>query len=352
MGLRNKRPSMHDVSALANVSKATVSRCVNAPHIVQPATFKRVVAAMNQIGYKGNPAKADAFPKTTLIVALMIPTIRSSLFAETTYGVEKIARANNHHVLIGNSQYSAENDRAFLELWLKLPLRGLILTGFFDSNRDLVHKFAGRGIPCVITYETLANDGVNYVGVDNFEASYRATEYLMSLGHRDIASILGPFSGIRRTRRRLDGYVAALSGGGLDRRDEYIIETEPTLRDGKEAAARLLSLDEPPTAIFCAGDALAMGAIAQIKDAGLKVPDDISVMGFDDIEFAAFCDPPLTTMKLPSYEMGQLAMKIFLDTDRTGTPHRQYRLKTDLVIRHSCAPPKNQQVLRHPALVG
>jgi len=350
MGLRKKVPSMHDVAVLADVSKATVSRCVNSPHIVQPATLQRVVAAMNQLGYEGNRAKPDAFPESTAIVALMIPTVRSSLFAETTYGVEKIARAHNHHVLIGNSQYSAENERAFLELWLKLPLRGLILTGFFDSNRDLVHKFAGRGIPCVVTYETLANDGVNYVGVDNFEASYRATAYLMSLGHHNIASILGPFSGIRRTRRRLDGYVAALAGGGIDRRDDYIIETEPTLRDGKEAAARLLSLDEPPTAIFCAGDALAMGAIAQIKDAGLKVPDDLSVMGFDDIDFAAFCDPPLTTVKLPSYEMGQLAMKVLLDTGRTGKQHRQYRLKTDLVIRHSCAPPGKQRGEGHPAI--
>ena len=195
------------------------------------------------------------------------------------------------------------------------------------------------GIPTVVTYEILSGDDINYVGLDNFEAAYRATEYLLSLGHRKIATIMGPFSGIRRARRRLEGYISALEKNGIERRSEYILESEPTLLDGKEGAARLLSLDEPPTAVFCAGDALAMGAITEMKACGLKVPGDVSIMGFDDIEFAGFCDPALTTIKLPSYEMGRLAMKVIVDSGTANSQFRQYKLQTDLVIRASCAPP-------------
>lgn len=331
---------MEDVATLAEVSKATVSRCLNSPHQVMPATLKRVVSAIDRLGYEAKNSTNALLPKSLPIVALMIPTVRSSLFSNTALGAEKTGEAGNHHVLIGSSHYSPEKERMLLELWLKLPLSGLILAGFFESNRDLVYKFPKMGIPSVVTYEILSSDEINYVGLDNFEAAYKATEYLLSLGHRKIATIIGPFSGIRRAKRRFKGYISALEEKGIKYRQEYVIETEPTLLDGKEGAARLLSLDDPPTAIFCASDPLAMGAITEVKACGLKVPNDVSVMGFDDIEFAAFCDPALTTVRLPSYEMGTLSMKIIMNANRANREFRQYKLQTDLVIRDSCAPPR------------
>jgi len=330
---------MDDVAALAHVSKATISRYLNTPSDVSPLTRRKIAEAIEKTGYVFRRGRSDYSKNIRPIVALMIPTVRSSLFASTTFGVEKTARKSGFHVLIGNTHYSADVERGLLDLWLGLPLSGVILTGFFESNRDLVHKFIELGIPCAVTYEVLPEDPISYVGVDNFEAARRATEYLISLGHVHIATIMGPFSGIRRTRRRLEGYRHSLESHGIPVRPDYIIETEPNLLHGKEATARLLALPEPPTAIFCAGDALAMGAIAQAKEIRLDVPHDVSVMGFDDIEFAAVCNPPLTTVRLPSYEMGQLAMNIILDSFKGNGQHRQYKLETDLVIRASCSPP-------------
>lgn len=329
---------MDDVAALAHVSKATISRYLNSPSDVSPHTRQKIAEAIKKTGYMLRRGGCHYAKNIRPIVALMIPTVRSSLFASTTFGVEKTARKNGFHVLIGNTHYSAEIERDLLDLWLDLPLSGVILTGFFESNRDLVNKFMDLGIPCTVTYEVLPDDSISYVGIDNFEAARRATDYLLSLGHVNIATIMGPFSGIRRTRRRLEGYRHSLESHGISVRPDYIIETEPTLLHGKEATARLLALSEPPTAIFCAGDALAMGAIAQAKEVNLDVPQDISIMGFDDIEFAAVCSPPLTTVRLPSYQMGQLAMNIILDSFKGNGQPRQYKLETDVVIRASCSP--------------
>ena len=140
---------MEDVATLAEVSKATVSRCINSPHQVMPATLKRVVSAIDRLGYESKHAKNAPLPKSLPIVALMIPTVRSSLFSNTALGAEKIGEEGNHQVLIGNSHYSPEKERMLLELWLKFPLSGLILAGFFESNRDLVNKFPKMGIPPV-----------------------------------------------------------------------------------------------------------------------------------------------------------------------------------------------------------
>jgi DNA-binding LacI/PurR family transcriptional regulator len=153
---------------------------------------------------------------------------------------------------------------------------------------------------------------------------------------------MGPFQKAERVKKRFNGYKAALEQYGIPFDSELVIEKEPTLVDGKEAMARLLSLPERPTAVFAASDTLAMGALPAIKERGLRVPDDISLAGFDDTDFAAYCDPPLTTVRVLALEMGQLSVRVLLEMIDKGPNHVcQYCLDTNLIIRDSCAPPKS-----------
>jgi DNA-binding LacI/PurR family transcriptional regulator len=193
-------------------------------------------------------------------------------------------------------------------------------------------------MPCVVIWDKLDDSELSYVGFDNYKATYEATQYLIELHHRCIGLIVGPYTKVERVRKRLEGYKAALEENGLRFDPEMVIEKEPTLLDGKEAMSRLMSLQNRPTAVLAASDTLAVGAMAAARDIGLDIPGDISLVGFDDIDIAAYCNPPLTTVHVPAYEIGRLAMKIILNMidDYENYKVQQYCLDTNLVIRNSC----------------
>ena len=193
-------------------------------------------------------------------------------------------------------------------------------------------------IPCVITYENLEDAGINYVGFDNFKAAYDATNYLISLRHKRIALIIGPYMKMGRLLKRFKGYQQALKDHGIKFDPSLVISTEPGLIEGKQAMRQLLHLQRPPSAVFAVSDHLAIGALSSIKQAGFQVPADISLVGFDGIELASYCDPPLTTVRVPAEEMGRLAAKVLLKLiDDKARKTLQYCLDADLIIRKSCA---------------
>jgi DNA-binding LacI/PurR family transcriptional regulator len=158
--------------------------------------------------------------------------------------------------------------------------------------------------------------------------------------------IVGPYTKVERVRKRLEGFKSALEDNGLTFDPEMVIEKEPTLLDGKEAMGRLMSLQVRPTAVLAASDTLAVGAMAAARDLGLGIPEDVSLVGFDDIDIAAYCNPPLTTVRVPAYEIGRIAMKIILNmiSDFNESRVQQYCLDTNLVIRDSCRKLKKHEV--------
>jgi DNA-binding LacI/PurR family transcriptional regulator len=192
-------------------------------------------------------------------------------------------------------------------------------------------------MPCVVIWDKLDDLDLSYVGFDNFKATYTITEYLISLRHKRIGLIIGPYTKVERVKKRLEGFKAALKDYGIPYFSSLVIEKEPTLMDGKEAMSRLLSLPDIPTAVLAASDTLAIGAIAAARDMGVRVPEDISLAGFDDIEVASYCNPALTTVRVPAYEIGQIAVKILLDmVNNKSNQVQQYCLDTSLIIRSSC----------------
>ena len=189
-------------------------------------------------------------------------------------------------------------------------------------------------MPCVVIWERVESNAISYVGFDNRRAAFTATSHLLSLGHRRIGLIAGPFSVIGRVHKRLQGYREALECYDVPYDPDLVLERPPSLIEGKAAAQHLLSLDRPPTGIFAASDILAIGAMQAIHELGLEMPRDVSLVGFDDIEFASFMNPPLSSIRVDAIQIGRLAAEIAMEM--ASSPSRivrQYCLDTDLVIR-------------------
>ncbi|HSD50327.1 MAG TPA: LacI family DNA-binding transcriptional regulator [Candidatus Methylomirabilis sp.] len=332
-----KRMTMQDVARMAGLSKATVSRAIHAPHLVRPTTRERIMKIIQSNGYVYNAVAGDLSRKQTSVLGLVIPTIRSSIFAMSTIGIQEAAQAEGFAVLIANSGYDPSADAEMIRLLQQRRVAGVILTGLEPVLKPVLQEVTNRGVPCVVTWQNVAEEHTSSVGFDNFKAAYQATDYVLSLKHRRIGLICGPKKRVGRVQQRHDGYQAALEARGMPYDPMLIMEREYSPLEGKEAMRRLLSLPEPPTAVFAASDVLAMGALAAAREHGARVPEDVSVIGFDDIDFAAYCNPPLTTVRVPAYEMGQLAVRVLISLIRgRETTPRRYLLDTDLIVRGSC----------------
>ncbi len=331
-----KRFTMDDVAKLVGISKATVSRALHAPHLVRPQTRAKIQKAMKKHGYVYDAMAAELSRNRTSIIGLVIPTIRSSIFAKSTIGIQEKAQSEGYAVLIANSAYDTDAEHRMIGLLEQRRVAGLILTGLEPDTLPLVRQLSKRGVPCVVTWQNVQETGVTCVGFDNYKAAFAATEYLISLNHTRIALMCGPLRRVSRVKQRHDAYRAALDKHGIEYDPQLVTSHEYSHLEGKEAMHKLMRLPRRPTAVFAASDVLAMGALAAAWDDGLRVPDDVSVVGYDDVDFAAYCRPPLTTVRVPAYEMGQLAVKVLLEMiggDETDT--RVYTLDTDLVVRAS-----------------
>ena len=339
-----KKTTIQDIAKAAGVSKATVSRAIHSPQLVKRNTLDRIQLIMESRDYVYDAVAGDLARKKSSIIGLIIPTIKNSIFSSTVYGIQQKAEEYGYTTIIGNSNYDMETEIRLMKLFQQRRVAGLIVTGLSAGSLKRIESLVQQEVPSVVTWELPDSDTVSFAGFDNFKAAYSMTEYLIRLKHLRIGLIIGPYTRIDRARKRFEGYLAALKNHGIVYDPDLIVESNYTIIDGKEGMHRLLSLTERPTAVFAVSDVLAMGALSAIKEKGLNVPKDISLAGFDDIEFAAFLDPPLTTVKIPAYEMGQLAVKALFDLINSGSKSiKQYRLSTDLIIRESCGEPEGNK---------
>ena len=334
------RLKMSDIARIAGVSTATVSRVFHSPELVKPATQARVERVLAEQEYVYDVHAAEFSRRTSSVFGLIVATMKSSIHAEVIHGIQSKLSGTSYSLIIGNTDYSMEQEKKLFTLFSQRRLAGIIIVGYHEDIRPIARGALAQGIPVVVIWEILPDDDCSYVGFDNFKASHTMTKYLAGLGHKRIAIIMGPYSKETRVKNRFAGYRTALEDHDLRFHPEYAVEKEPNLIDGREAMERLLRLPERPTAVFAASDALAMGALAAARNNGLRVPEDVSVAGFDDVDFAAFCAPPLTTIRVPAFEMGQTAMTVLLATAEGRSNRVQgYCLDTTLVVRESCGPP-------------
>jgi DNA-binding LacI/PurR family transcriptional regulator len=337
MDITKTKITMEEISKMAGVSLATVSRTIHSPHLVRKETRERINHVMEKVNYVYHATAGDLSRKRSSIIGVIIPTAKSLVFSTTLFAIQETAQQNNYSLITGSSKYDIETELKLLQQFKERRLAGIILTGFVIGQKDLVKELVKGGMPCVVIWDKLDDSDLSYVGFDNFKATYAITEYLISLRHKRIGLIVGPYTKVERVKKRLEGFKAALKDYGITYDPSLVIEKEPTLIDGKEAMSRLLSLSVRPTAVLAASDTLAVGALSAARDMGLRSPKDISLAGFDDIDVAGYCNPPLTTVRVPAYQIGQIAFKILIDmVNARSSQVQQYCLDTSLIIRESC----------------
>lgn len=328
--------NIRKVAELAGVSVATVSRTLKMPERVSPLTRDRVLAAVEQAGYRPNLMAVQFRSRKTRNLVVLVPVIANVFFARVISGIQEAAQAFDYRVLLCDTLGREEVEIAYAELVRAHQADGVIQLRAFNPFSD-----AGPDSSCmppmVNACEVLDVPPCPTVSLDNRAAAREMTEHLIALEHRRIGLIKGP-QGSPLTRERIAGYEDALRAAGIASDPTLLCRGNFTLQAGYDAAGQLLDRPDRPTAIFCENDEMAIGAIKRIRETRLRVPQDISVAGFDDIPFAAFCDPPLTTIAQPAEAFGRHAVEMLvaqferkpLEATHLVLPHR-------LVVRGSTA---------------
>ncbi|MDO6657771.1 LacI family DNA-binding transcriptional regulator [Anaerobacillus sp. 1_MG-2023] len=326
--------NMTDVAKLANVSTATVSRVIQNPDAVKEKTRMKVLQAIEELNYQPN-VLARYFRRTeTKTILVMVPSIENNVFPQMIAGIDLVAHQSGYKVLLGNTYQDPDKAYSYLEELKQKQVDGVILlTTRLDNNviTDIADKY-----PVVLTSDFIAELNVPTVAIDNISSARNAVEHLLQLGHQRVGMITGPLD-IPLSRDRLKGYRQALLERGIGIDGVLIQEGDHHYSSGYNQMNKFLALENPPTAIFAANDSMAMGAVKAVKAHGLRVPEDIGVVGFDNIQFSDIFEPSLTTVAQPFMEMGQRSMELLLKQINGETlTKKQHVLDTRLIIRESC----------------
>jgi LacI family repressor for deo operon, udp, cdd, tsx, nupC, and nupG len=322
--------NIREVAEAAKVSVATVSRTLQMPDVVAPQTRARVQAAIERLGYRPNAQARMLRTARTHVIVALVPDISNPFFSEVIRGIEQVAHQNGYSVLLGDTQNSRVREKAYAELLATRQADGLI-----TLLAHIPPIVISASLPVVNACEYVKDKSITSVYVDNVAAAREAVEYLLTLGHRDIAFVTGPMDSPISIDRD-QGYEEALQRAGIKRNRKLTAIGDFSVEAGIRAVDTLLAKKFRFTAVFCSNDEMAIGAMRAIKSNGLRVPEDVSVIGFDDIRFARYMDPPLTTVAQPKDELGREAMSMLIELLRgSDMPARKRILPTQLVVRGS-----------------
>lgn len=339
MNTNRKEPTISDVAALAKVSTATVSRCLNAPERVSPDTREAVLSAVQTLGYMPNFGARALVARRTNTVGAIIPTMDNAIFARGLQAFQETLHEQGVTLLVASSQYDPAQEEEQIRTLLARGADGLLLIGY-ERSADLKADLARRGVPSVVAWAYDPDTQGPAVGFDNRRAMGElATEVLMR-GHRHLSVISAVTATNDRARERVAGVRAAMAAQGLDPATLRVEETHYAFESGARALARLMASEPRPTAVICGNDVLAIGAIREARKMGLRVPEDLSVTGFDDIELASIAEPALTTVHVPHREMGRAAARALLGAIKGEDTVQSVELPTELRIRGTLGPVK------------
>lgn len=351
--MSNRVVTIEDVALLAQTSASTVSNVLNGRlDRMRPETRERIERAMEQLGYTPNQVARQLKTGQVPIIGLVVPSVANPFWGTFAQSVEEAARARGYQVLLGNSERDPTREARYAESLFAHGIRGVIF-GSSPLSLDHVSGLVDRGLSAVaFDREMRRSDArtrsvIDSISVDNALGGRIATEHLTGLGHRRIGFLSGPL----RTASRLDrlaGYRAALVAAGIEPLPDLVWEGSPPsgfgdvegAEFGRLGARALLNVAEPPTALFAINDMYALGAYAGARDLGLRVPEDVSVVGFDDIFLAEVAQPPLTTVRQPLRDMLRSTVDFLIDRleGRRSGPGEQTVIVPELVIRASTAP--------------
>jgi LacI family repressor for deo operon, udp, cdd, tsx, nupC, and nupG len=328
-----------EVAKLAGVSTATVSRALTTPEKLRADTLARVTEAVRCTGYTPNPAARTLRARRTMLVLVVVPDIANPFFSDVLRGIDEGLSQHGYGFLIGNLGNSRTKEPQLANVALAGQVDGLLLLNgrIPQGGRQVLSP---RDIPMVAVCEAIPEAPIPQVEVQNRDAVRGAVAHLAALGHRRIAYVAGPPDNILEHERRC-GFCEGLADAGIPECDALFYPGDFTFCAGVAAADQFLSVRHRPTALFSANDEMAIGFVKRVRSAGLAVPDDISVIGFDGIEFAEFVEPTLTTFRQPRRELGYRGASLLISLmrgDATNQTNARQRLSVQLLERGSTGP--------------
>jgi len=341
--------TISDIARIAGVSLATVSRALNNKPRISTVTRDKILEIASRNGYNPNPLARGLSRGRTNNIGLVVIDITNPFYSPIIQAVEKRAEEEGYNLLVVNSQHSSAREEKYINSLVQQRVSGIIVSPVQDPRKYL-GMLKKRKIPVVFLYPP-SGAKCDSVDVDNVKGAYGAVTHLIKLGHRQIAYISRGLLHRHPSSKRLLGYKKALRSSGIPFNEKFMVKTitdQGRIEEGYQATLKLLSNGVRPTAIFAFNDLIAMGCLKALKEKGLKVPDDMAVVGFDDIEFAPFLEVPLTTVRIPEYEVGEIAVKLLferIDSGRMNGKYRKVCLSPELVIRKSCGS-KNSNLIQ------
>lgn len=331
-------PTLEDVAQQADVSTATVSRCLNSPDQVSQKTREKVMKVVKALGYTPNFGAQALAAKRTNTFGAIVPTMGNAIFAAGLQAFQEELGKHGATLLVASSLYNEKTEEEQIRSLVARGADGLLLIGT-QRSEEIYAFLEDRQIPFVITWSCSQHPNRSSVGFDNLAASYELTKKAISFGHENFAVISAHTSSNDRAMGRLLGIQKALAESGLSLPDENLIRTDYAIENGSNAFLTLMNKSEKPTIVMCGNDVLAAGAIKMAHRMGMRVPHEISITGFDDIELASIIDPPLTTVHVPHKTMGRKSAEILLRKNEDPAYHINIKLETRLVEGASLAPP-------------
>ena len=337
--MKNK-VTIKDIARLAHVSHTTVSRALNDKSRICETTKERILAIARELNYRPNFIARSLVIKKTRTVGLVITTIANPFYTELAQGIESTANELGYNIILCCAHSDLSIERRYIDMLRSKGVDGIIFTSshIHDPN---IQELTEEGFPIILvnrrTYSPVVREKVDYVGIDNMKGGFLAVEHLIRLDHTRIG-VIGGSSESSVGFERLEGGKRALRVYGLEVVDDYFLEGDFLRGSGYQGGKRFLEMPHPPTAIFAANDYMALGAYEAILSEGARVPEDMALVGFNDIEFAAIRGFELTTIAQKKFEMGAVAVKTLVENIETGRsePGREIILEPELVIRRTC----------------
>ncbi|MCX6632592.1 MAG: LacI family DNA-binding transcriptional regulator [Candidatus Solibacter sp.] len=335
-----KLTSIKDIARVARVSHSTVSRALSNSPLVNQKTAEKIRRIARDSGYRASAVARSLVTRRSHTIGVVVTNIADPFVAGVVSGIEETAEGHGFSVFLANSNAEPEREVRVVRSFEERRVDGIIVTASRVGAR-YVPLLSNMRVPIVLLNNQHPSQFAHSVMIANIQASLDATRHLIELGHRRIA-YLGDRGGHQSETERFTGYRQALEAAGLRLNRRLVTQGDGKPEAAKGAMAHLLALPQPPTAVFCYNDLSALGAIRQIRDSGLHVPGDISVVGFDDLYISQYMDPPLTTVRQPMRQMGCMAMQTLLDIFAEAESGHDIKVPGELIVRASTAPPKEK----------
>jgi LacI family transcriptional regulator len=333
------RVDIHTVAQLANVSIATVSRTINHNASVNPKMANRVWEVIRELNYLPNTQARALVSGRSRLLGLIVSEITNPFFPELIQGFEDVAVEHGYEILIGSTNYDPERMKSCIRRMVERKAEGVAVMTF-GIEEPLLDQLADRKIPLVFVDVGPERPGISLLRVDYHHGIRQGVQHLAALGHRDIAFVTGPLS-LHSAHSRLAAFQRAMQECGIVVDTRWIVEGDHTMEGGIAAAEKLLTGARLPTAVMCSNDMTAIGVLHKAYRAGLRVPDDLSIIGFDNIHITQMTIPPLTTIQMSCFDLAREAvMALRAHVEQTPAPKRDYPIETQLVVRETTGFPR------------